>query len=66
MKNLKPNLDASVLILTMQNRVYSKRVCYRCGREKDTYGGKECDRGHFNCHSCAGNHAHCGCGRSLR
>jgi hypothetical protein len=45
----------------------SKRVCDKCGREKDLYGGKTCSKGHFICHSCASGHIHCPlCGHTLR
>lgn len=28
------------------------RICDVCGKEKDTYGGKVCKKGHFTCKDC--------------
>ncbi len=30
----------------------SKRICAKCGKEKDISGGKVCEKGHFICNSC--------------
>lgn len=31
----------------------AKRVCDKCGKEKDLLGGKTCEKGHFLCKQCA-------------
>ena len=30
----------------------AKRICARCGKEKDISGGKVCEKGHFICKDC--------------
>jgi hypothetical protein len=30
----------------------TKRICAGCGLEKDVYGGKICQNGHFICKAC--------------
>ena len=30
----------------------AKRVCDKCGQNKDVSGGKTCERGHFICKKC--------------
>ncbi len=30
----------------------AKRVCDKCGKNKDVSGGKTCERGHFICKKC--------------
>jgi hypothetical protein len=32
----------------------SKRVCAKCGKNKDVEGGLVCEKGHFICHGCSG------------
>lgn len=45
----------------------SRRICDKCGKEKDIQGGKTCENGHFICHSCVYYHIHCPlCGKRLR
>jgi len=29
-----------------------RRRCDACGKEKDTWGGKTCEKGHFVCSAC--------------
>ena len=29
-----------------------KRICDKCGKEKDMAGGKTCEKGHFICRAC--------------
>jgi len=29
-----------------------KRICAKCGKEKEISGGKVCEKGHFICKSC--------------
>ena len=31
----------------------SKRICDKCGKEKEVSGGKTCENGHFVCKDCA-------------
>jgi len=50
-----------------ENLLMSYRVCDKCGKSKEVYGGKTCAKGHFICHSCASGHNHCPlCGHTLR
>ena len=52
----------------------SKRPCDNCGHDRDTSGGKTCEKGHFICKSCVysgvifiDERAHCPlCKRPLR
>lgn len=30
----------------------SKRICVKCGKEKELKGGKICEKGHFVCKEC--------------
>jgi hypothetical protein len=30
----------------------AKRMCAKCGRERDIQGGKVCEKGHFVCKEC--------------
>jgi len=44
-----------------------RRTCDACGKEKDVYGGKVCEKGHFICSSCAYGRSTCPlCGKPLR
>ena len=29
-----------------------KKICSICGKEKDIFGGKECENDHFTCKDC--------------
>ena len=31
-----------------------KRICDKCGKEKEVKGGRSCEKGHFICQSCVG------------
>lgn len=53
--------------ITPDEILMGSRVCDNCGKNKDTYGGYSCSKGHFICHSCGSNHVHCPlCGHTLR
>lgn len=30
----------------------ARRICAKCGKEKDVEGGRVCEKGHFICRSC--------------
>ena len=32
----------------------AKRICDRCGKEKEVQGGRTCENGHFICQECVG------------
>lgn len=32
----------------------AKRICVRCGKEKEVAGGKLCPKDHFTCYACSG------------
>jgi len=43
------------------------RICDSCGKKKDVYGGKICEKGHFICKSCGYTRSTCPiCGKPLR
>lgn len=44
----------------------SKRKCDNCGKEKDTWGAKTCEKGHFICSACHISRTTCPlCGKRL-
>lgn len=50
-----------------RSKLMAKRECDCCGHEKDVWGGKVCENGHFICSSCAYGRSTCPlCGKRLR
>ena len=45
----------------------SKRLCAKCGKEKNVSGGKICEKGHFVCSVCGSGRSTCPvCQKKLR
>ena len=45
----------------------AKRVCAKCGKEKEVRGGKICVKEHFSCQSCASGRSTCSlCGKAMK